>query len=256
MKLMMGDCLELMADIPDGSVDMILCDLPYGTTACKWDSVIPFGPLWAHYRRVIKGNCAIVLFGQEPFSSKLRLSAVDDFKYDFYWRKSRPTGFTCAKLRPLKDVEVISVFSRGATANGSSRNMPYNPQGLVKVDKKWRRPKGYVGADPDVSFKRDSHSLDRVIEFEGYPRQILEFPNPNNDQVHPTQKPVALMEYLIKTYTNPGDVVMDNCMGSGTTGVACINADRRFVGIERDPEYFNVSQVRITEAMVKRMTAA
>jgi site-specific DNA-methyltransferase (adenine-specific) len=242
-----------MANVPDGSADMILCDLPYGTTACKWDSVIPFEPLWEHYRRIIRGNGAVVLTGQEPFSSYLRVSNISMFRYDFYWKKSRPTGFTNAKLRPLKDVEVISVFSKGFAANGANELMPYHPQGLVKVDANWSRPRKYSGADSNVSFKRDSHKLDRVIEYSNYPRQVIDVPNPNSDQAHPTQKPVALMEYLIRTYTNEGDVVMDNCMGSGTTGVAAVNTGRKFIGIERDANYFNISCMRIADAMVAHL---
>ena len=247
IKLKQGNCLELMPQIPSGSVDMILCDLPYGTTACKWDTVIPFEPLWAEYKRIIKKNGAIVLFGQEPFSSYLRLSNLEWFKYDWYWRKSRPSGFTNAKLKPLKDVETVSVFSEGMTANGSLRNMPYNPQGLEKVDKEWKRPKKYMDGDKGVNPARESHKLERVIENEGYPRQILDYANPNKDVLHPTQKPVALCEYLIKTYTNEGDWVLDNCMGSGTTGVACVNTNRNFIGIEQEEKYFIIAKQRIMD---------
>ena len=247
IKLKQGNCLELMPQIPSGSVDMILCDLPYGTTACKWDTVIPFEPLWAEYKRIIKKNGAIVLFGQEPFSSYLRLSNLEWFKYDWYWRKSRPSGFTNAKLKPLKDVETVSVFSEGMTANGSLRNMPYNPQGLEKVDKEWKRPKKYMDGDKGVNPARESHKLERVIENEGYPRQILDYANPNKDVLHPTQKPVALCEYLIKTYTNEGEWVLDNCMGSGTTGVACVNTNRNFIGIEQEEKYFIIAKQRIMD---------
>lgn len=247
-KLKQGNCLEIMPQIPSGSVDMILCDLPYGTTACKWDTVIPFEPLWAEYKRIIKKNGAIVLFGQEPFSSYLRLSNLDWFKYDWYWRKSRPSGFTNAKLKPLKDIEIISVFSEGMTANGSAKNMPYFPQGLEKVDKEWKRPKKYMEGDKGVNPARESHKLERVIEHEGYPRQVLDYANPNKDVLHPTQKPVALCEYLIKTYTNEGEWVLDNCMGSGTTGVAAVNTNRNFIGIEQEEKYFTISKQRIQEA--------
>jgi len=252
-KLKQGNCLEIMPQIPSGSVDMILCDLPYGTTACKWDTVIPFEPLWAEYRRVIKKNGAIVLFGSEPFSSHLRLSNIDWFKYDWYWRKSRPSGFTNAKLKPLKDIEIVSVFSEGATANGSKANMPYYPQGLQKVDKEWKRPKKYMDGDKGVNPTRESHKLERVIENEGYPRQVLDFANPNKDVLHPTQKPVALCEYLIKTYTNEGEWVLDNCMGSGTTGVACVNTNRNFIGIEQEEKYFTIAKKRIDEAAAAKV---
>ena len=245
---MLGDCLERMAEIESGSVDLILTDPPYGTTQCKWDAVIPFEPMWREVRRVLKENSAAVLFGQEPFSSLLRVSNLDWFKYDWYWRKSRPGGFTNAKLCPLKDIEVVSVFSSGTTANGSSRNVPYNPQGLEKVDKEWKRPARYAGADKGTRYMRESHALRRTIESTGYPRQILEFANPNKDVLHPTQKPIALMEYLVRTYTNEGETVLDFTMGSGTTGVACINTGRKFIGIERDEKYFEIAKDRISQA--------
>lgn len=252
IRLMFGDCLVRMSEIATGSVDLVLTDPPYGTTACKWDAAIPFEAMWVQVKRVLKPNGAAVLFGQEPFSSLLRASNLGMFRYDWYWRKSRPNGFTNAKLKPLKDIETISVFSDGTTANGSSRNMPYYPQGLERVDKKWSRPENYVGLNQGTSPSRKSHSLSRVIESTGYPRQVLDFANPNVDQVHPTQKPVALMEYLIRTYTKEGETVLDFTMGSGTTGVACMNTDRNFVGIENDAEYFNIAERRIHEAFIHR----
>ena len=245
---MLGDCLERMKEIPDGSVDLILTDPPYGTTACKWDAVIPFEPMWREVKRVLKRGGAAVIFGQEPFSSLLRSSNLSDFRYDWYWRKSRPSGFTNAKLKPLKDIEVVSVFSEGTTANGSIKNMPYNPQGLERVDKQWSRPKNYKGLNQGTSPSRKSHSLSRVIENTGYPRQVLDFSNPNAGQVHPTQKPVALIEYLTRTYTNEGETVLDFTMGSGTTGVSCANTGRRFIGIERDEKYFEIAKTRIASA--------
>ena len=248
VDLMLGDCLEMMREIEDGSVDMVMCDPPYGTTACKWDAVIPFEPMWAQVKRVIKKNGAVVLFGQEPFSSLLRASNILQFKYDWYWRKSRPSGFTNAKLKPLKDIETISVFSSGATANGSKDNMPYTPQGLEDCRQEWSRPKVYEGSDKGVSPSRKNHRLKRVIEKTGYPRQVLDFANPNKDVLHPTQKPVALMEYLIRTYTNEGEVVLDFTMGSGTTGVAAMNTGRRFIGIEKDEGYFDIAEARIMAA--------
>lgn len=244
-ELYQGDCLDLMRGLPDRSIDLILCDLPYGTTACKWDVIIPFDPLWEQYKRIIKPNCPIVLFGDEPFSSVLRLSNLDWYKYDWYWRKSRPSGFVNAKLKPLKDIETISVFSEGATANGSRKNMPYFPQGLQEANVEWKRPKHYMDGDKGVNPARKSHSLSRTIEKTGYPRQVLDFSNPNSDVLHPTQKPVPLLEYLIRTYTQEGDVVLDNCMGSGSTGVACLNTGRRFIGIEKDSQYFSVATKRI-----------
>ena len=252
IRLMFGDCLERMSEIATGSVDLVLTDPPYGTTACKWDAIIPFEPMWAQVKRVLKPNRVAAIFGQEPFSSMLRASNLSMFKYDWYWRKSRPSGFTNAKLKPLKDIEVISVFSNGATANGSDRNMPYYPQGLERVDKAWLRPENYIGLNQGTSPSRKSHALSRVIENTGYPRQVLDFANPNADQVHPTQKPVALMEYLIRTYTNDGETVLDFTMGSGTTGVACMNTGRRFIGIENNAEYFNIAERRIHEAFINR----
>lgn len=247
-KLYRGDCLQVMKTLEDGSIDMILCDLPYGTTSCPWDVVIDFSALWEQYRRLIKKNGAIVLFGQEPFSSQLRLSNVRWFKYDWYWRKSRPAGFVNAQLKPLKDIEVISVFSEGTTANKSKRNMPYYPQGLSKCNIKWKRPKRYTAGDAGVNPTRSSHALSRVITRSGYPRQVIDFAGVSKGSKHPTQKPVDLLEYLIRTYTDKGMCVLDNTMGSGSTGVACVNAGRLFVGIEKDKGYFNTAVERIREA--------
>lgn len=249
--LMQGDCLERMKEIPDGSVDMILADPPYGTTACKWDSIIPFEAMWEQLKRIIKPNGAIVLFGQEPYSSLLRVSNLSMFKYDWYWRKSRPSGFVNAKLKPLKDIEIISVFSNGTTANGSKNNMPYMPQGLIEVNKHWNRPQMY-GDGKGVSPSRKSNKLSRVIKYENYPRQVLDFPQHNVGQLHPTQKPVALMEYLINTYANECEVVLDFTMGSGSTGVASVNTNRNFIGIELDQNYFEIANARINEAAIKK----
>ena len=248
INLIQGDCLEEMKEIPNSSVDMILTDPPYGTTTCKWDSIIPLEPMWEQLKRIIKPNGAIVLFGQEPFSSYLRVSNVEQFKYDWQWRKSRPAGFTNAKLKPLKDIETISVFSSGATANGSKRNMPYNPQGVEDCNTNWSRPSVYLDGDKGVNPARKNSKLDRVITKKNYPRQVLDFPNPNNANVHPTQKPVELMEYLIRTYTNEGETVLDFTMGSGTTGVACKNLNRDFIGIELDEEYFKIAKDRIEKS--------
>lgn len=198
-----------------------------------------------------KPNAAVVLFGSEPFSSLLRTSNLDWYKYDWYWRKSRPAGFTNAKLKPLKDIETISVFSSGATANGSKRNMPYFPQGLKDCSMLWARPKTYLDGDRGVNPARKNSKLSRVIENTGYPRQILDYANPNTHVLHPTQKPVALMEYLIKTYTNEGETILDNTMGSGTTGVACANTRRKFIGIEMDTGYYEIAKARISEAVNK-----
>jgi DNA modification methylase len=247
IDLIHGDCLEEMKKIPSGSVDMVLADPPYGTTACKWDSVIPLDEMWEQLNRVIKTNGSIVLFGQEPFSSMMRCSSIETFKYDWYWRKTRPSGFVNAKLKPLKDIEIISVFSIGTTANGSAKNMTYHPQGLEDCDISWNRPSTYKGIE-GVNNYRKNHPKHRKIEKKGYPRQVLEFSNPNSNLLHPTQKPVALMEYLIKTYTNEGETVLDFTMGSGTTGVACVNTNRNFIGIEMDDKYFAIAKERIDNA--------
>lgn len=236
--LMQGDCLKLMKEIPDGSIDMILCDLPYGTTACKWDTIIPFEPLWEQYNRIIKDNGAIVLFGSEPFSTILRMSNLKMYKYDWIWNKKKGLGFFDCKFRPLKSHEVISVFSKGGCSNGSKPPMKYNPQGVIYTSKKVKKT-----VESDLF-----HSgTDKEYETTGtnYPKSILEVGK--DGSLHPTQKPVALLEYLIKTYTNKGDVVLDNCMGSGSTGVACVNTNRKFIGMELEEKYFNIAKERIAE---------
>jgi len=252
MKLMHGDCLELMASIPDGSVDMILCDLPYGTTACKWDSVIPFEPLWAHYRRIVTPVGAIVLTSSQPFTTALIASNLGEFKYCLVWEKSKPTGFINAKNAPLKKHEDIAVFSKGAAANNNPRRMSYYPQWLTPSGKKVRSKNDSSGAWGS----RPSRSNDGYVqEFTGYPTSILTVAS-EGSTVHPTQKPVALMEYLIRTYTNEGETVMDNCMGSGTTGVACANTGRNFIGIEQDAKYFAIAKQRIESARLPLLEAA
>ena len=255
--LMQGDCLERMAEIPDGSVDLVLTDPPYGTTACKWDAVIPFEPMWAQVWRVLKPNGAAVFTASQPFTSALIASNMRGFKYEWIWRKSKGANFTHAKNMPIKFHENVVVFSDapiGHHVQLGARRMAYNPQGLRKVDKVWSRPRKYENGH---GLKRESHKLDRVLEFEGYPTSILDFPNSDNRERghHPTQKPVALMEYLIRTYTNPGETVLDFTMGSGTTGVACVNTGRRFIGIERDETYFQIAQSRIAEAQPQLMAA-
>ena len=231
IDLKQGDCLELMKDIPDGSVDMILCDLPYGTTQCKWDSVIPFEPLWEQYNRVIKDNGAIVLFAQEPFATKLRISNFKMYKYDWIWQKPQGTNFLNAKNQPLKNYEILCVFGK--------KKLIYNPQ--MTEGKPYTSGNGNVG---EVYGGRQ-----KVITYNNgvrYPTSIQHFNMVSNTQrLHPTQKPVELLEYLIKTYTNEGDVVLDNCMGSGSTGVACMNTNRRFIGFELDKQYFEVAKERL-----------
>jgi site-specific DNA-methyltransferase (adenine-specific) len=231
-RLVMGDCLEIMESLPDGSVDMILCDLPYGTTQNKWDSVIPFEPLWVQYKRICKG--AIVLTATQPFSSALGASNIRNLKYSWSWVKPH-TGQLNAKRMPLKNVEDILVFYSGKTT--------YNPQFSPGRPYTVKR-KGYVGAE-SYGAQRDH---DTVSDGARYPKQVLEFAESSNGRLHPTQKPVALMEYLIRTYTNAGEVIMDNTMGSGTTGVACVNTGRHFIGMEKDKSYFEIACQRIRDA--------
>lgn len=225
-----GDCLELMAAIPDGSVDMILCDLPYGTTACKWYTVIPFEPLWAHYRRIAKRNAAIVLTASKPFTTTLIGSNMRDFRYCWIYQKNNPTGFLDARRRPMNDYEDVCVFSQEATQ--------YYPQGVVtKQTKQTKQTTEVYG----------KFGFEYMTTGTNYPRRVIQFQRPSKTQ-HPTQKPVALMEYLIRTYTREGETVLDNCMGSGTTGVACANTGRKFIGIEQDAKYFAIAQERIAQA--------
>jgi site-specific DNA-methyltransferase (adenine-specific) len=230
IDLRRGDCLELMKDIPDKSIDMILCDLPYGTTACKWDTVIPFKPLWEQYNRIIKDNGAIVLFGSEPFSSQLRMSNIRNYKYDWVWDKKKMGTPLNAKRQPLKIHENIMVFNK------------HNYYPIMSVGK--YRKKGGVSKQPEITGKVDlNYSVYNNLY---YPKSIIEFSNASQKgKVHPTQKPVELLEYLIKTYTNENETVLDNCMGSGSTGVACINTNRNFIGIELNEKYFEVAKNRI-----------
>ena len=245
MNLFCGDALQMMYMIPDGSVDMVLTDPPYGTTACKWDSVIPFEPMWAHLKRITKKNGAIVMTASQPFTSALVMSNVEMFKYEWVWEKTRPSGHVHAKNKPMKKHENLLVFSSGTTvhATQSTSRMNYNPQGLQKMPEGTMRVRSDKGSDSVMS-KRKSHKP-TAYEFTGYPDSVLKVPNPNRDSLHPTQKPVALMEYLIKTYTNEGETVLDFAMGSGTTGVAAKNLNRDFIGIEMDEAYFKIALERI-----------
>lgn len=231
IRLMHGDCLELMKQLPDASVDMILCDLPYGTTQNKWDSVLPLDALWREYRRICRG--AIVLTAQTPFDKVLGASNTGMLRYEWIWQKSKATGHLNAKIQPMKNHENVLVFYKALPT--------YNPQGLVRKAVQTIRKGGNNGTNYGKSDK------DAPQEFENYPRSILPVAS-EGKTVHPTQKPVALMEYLIRTYTNEGDVVLDNCMGSGTTGVACVNTNRNFIGMEMDDKYFEIAQRRIEDA--------
>ena len=230
-KIHLGDCLEIMKDIPDKSIDMIICDLPYEITKCKWDIVIPFEPLWEQYKRVIKPSGAIVLTAIPPFSHALGWSAIDMLRYSWYWRKPH-TGQLNAKRMPLKNVEEVLVFYNSQPC--------YNPQFSYSTPYVTKR-RGYKGSEC-YGQQRD-HTTENGTG-KRYPMQVLEFKNDSN-RCHPTQKPVALFEYLIKTYTNEGEIVLDNCIGSGTTALACINTNRNFIGIEKDEHYFNLANERI-----------
>ncbi len=247
-QIIQGDCLEVMRGIPDKSVDMILCDLPYGTTACKWDTVIPFEPLWAHYRRLIKDNGAIVLMASQPFTTSLIASNMTMFKYCWVWEKTKAANFPNAPNMPLKLHEDICVFSLGTCANGSSQRMTYNPQGVRSVNKIRERPQKYEG---EHNYKRPSHQLKRKINIESYPSSIIKISSEHNPP-HPTQKPVALFEYLIATYTQPGEIVLDNCIGSGTTAIAALNTGRFFIGIEKEPQYVEIARKRLEQAQAQQ----
>ena len=238
INLMKGDCLEIMKEIPDGSVDLILTDPPYGTTQCKWDSVIPFEPMWAELKRVIKPNGAIVLFGVEPFSSLLRCSNIKDFKYDWVWEKSKATGFLNSKRQPLRAHEIISVFySKPPTyAPQMTEGVAYN-----KGVRKEQTQNDVYGSFDQVEVKSDGLR---------FPRSVQYFKTAESEGgFHKTQKPVALLEYLIKTYTNEGETVLDFTMGSGSTGVACLNTNRKFISVEMNEEYFNIAKDRIEKSL-------
>lgn len=227
--LLLGDCLELMPKIKSQSVDLILADLPYGTTQNKWDSIIPLDKLWKEYNRIIKPNGAIVLFGSQPFTTKLIASNLKNYKYQWYWKKNKPSNHLNAKRQPLRNIEDICVFYK--------RQPTYNPQ-MVKRDV------AITGTDSgtQTTYGATKGGYTKTYTHK-YPVNLLEYSR--DTQLHPTQKPVALLEYLIKTYTNEGEVVLDNTMGSGSTGVAALNVGRKFIGIELDDEYFNIAKERI-----------
>ena len=229
-KIYNEDCLIGMNRIPDGSVDCVICDLPYGTTVCKWDSVIPFEPLWEQYRRVCKDNAAIVLFGAEPFSSALRMSNIREWRYDWIWEKTKAPNFMFLKKQPMRLHEVISVFYR---------KMPtYNPQMVRGVPYRDSRTELARRDDAIPTLMGQTKNIPIVNSGTRYPSDVIRFSNVNRDTYHATQKPVDLISYLVRTYTNEGDVVLDNCMGSGTTAIACHNEGRHFIGFELDRGYY------------------
>ena len=244
-NIYLGDCLEVMQNIPDKSIDMILCDLPYGTTACSWDTIIPFEPLWAQYKRIIKDNGAIVLFGSQPFTSALVMSNVKWFKCEWIWRKHKGTNIYGVKREPLKIHESCILFAKNKyTYNPQmTEGKPYKQRGSHNIGKS----DGLIIANKKVGYAKDFDSSKR------YPISVQEFSNHNqkDNSFHPTQKPVPLLEYLVKTYTNEGETVLDNCAGSGTTAIACLNTNRNYICIEKEPKYYEIINKRI-EAHIKQ----
>lgn len=253
IELIQGNCLEKMKYISSESIDAVICDLPYGTTKCKWDIIIPFNMLWEQYNRIIKPAGVILLFGNEPFSSNLRLSNLSNYRYDWYWQKDKAANFLFGNKMPLKIIEIISVFySSQPTYNpqkeirpgGAHKGHQYkNPAKITKNVKdvmgdSWKETK----MDETQNYHGKSYEPNKLL-----PKQLIYFSREQRGKVHPTQKPVSLIEYLIKTYTNENNTVLDNCMGSGTTGVACKNLNRNFIGIELDPIYFKIAENRIAE---------
>jgi len=243
-QVICGDCLEVMKDIPDKSIDMILCDLPYGTTACKWDTIIPFEPLWEQYKRIIKDNGAIVLTASQPFTSALVMSNIKDFRYEIIWEKERPTNIFFLKKQIAKYHENIIVFYK--------KQPTYNPQMEKRKGSHTQKEKEYDLTKCDNNGSKThlkqiySYSKDYNPELV-YPKSVLKINRDRQKDAHPTQKPVALFEYLIKTYTNEGDLVLDNCAGSGTTGVACINLNRNYILIEKEPKYVDIIRERLKQ---------
>ena len=253
IKLYKGDCSDILKSIPDGSVDLILQDPPYNTTACKWewDIMTKIDEFWNEWNRIIKPNGAIVMFGSEPFSSALRMSNIKNYKYDWYWKKTKANGFQHSKNRPMRAIETVSVFSNSSMGHKSQlgeRRMEYNPQGIVLNGKRKITESTHSGNTMGGENKKSARPNQVGIEYDSYtnfPTDVLEYSNMEKRGLHPTQKPVALMEYLIKTYTNEGETVFDGFMGSGSTGVACVNTNRNFIGIELDEKYFSIAKERI-----------
>lgn len=236
-KIECGDCLELMKSIPAGSVDMILTDLPYGTTACPWDEILPFDQLWENFNRVTKKNGAIVLFSTQPFTTKVISSNIKNFRYIWYWKKNMITGAPFAKVQPMRCIEDISVFYR--------KKPVYNPQGLKPL----KNPIHYKKKN-GIKVYGKFREEERIQLVGNYPKNFLEF-NRDSEGFHPTQKPVELLKYLIRTYTNEGETVLDATMGSGSTGVACMEEKRKFIGFEKEEKYFKIASERIANATMK-----
>ena len=240
-KIYCGDCLELMPQIENGKIDLILTDLPYGTTACAWDEIIPFEPMWNELKRIIKPNGAVVLFGTEPFSSALRMSNIKQYKYDWVWVKNISTNFLHAKRQPLRNTENIHVFYKKCGKYYPIKSTGHTPTQSAK------------GCSNGVLYHGKNTRNYSGGETTRYPKTTIEFDVVDlKNRLHPTQKPVALFEYLIKTYTNEGETVLDNCMGSGTTAIACINTGRNFIGFELDKHYCDIANERIQKALAEK----
>ena len=252
ITLLCGDCLERMNEIPNDSVDLILCDLPYGTTKCKWDTVIDIEKLWKHYKRIIKKPSGVILlFGQQPFTSALVSSNYEWYKYNIIWKKNKTTQYLLANYRPMKCTEDICVFSKGGAAAASRKkgNMTYNPQNLIPVNINKKNSKERIGKMLNQSHHLGSNNKlisdsEYTQKFTNYPTELINF-DIESDTIHETQKPIKLVEYLIRTYSNEGEIVLDNTMGSGTTGIACKNTHRKFIGIELEELYYKLSKHRI-----------
>lgn len=248
-RVYLGDCLEGMKKIPDKSINFICCDLPYQTTKCKWDIKIPFQPLWEQYERILTDNGTIALFGSEPFASEVRLSNKKLYKYDWIWNKVSSANFLQSNSQPLKQHESISIFH--------GKQFIYNPQGLIPINKPCKGKK-----HSDQGFL-PGHSLDNdyIQKYTNYPKSILNYKKEKKKTVdghpnHATQKPLELIKYLVKTYTDPKMTVLDNCMGSGTTAIACLETDRNFIGFEMDPRYYEMCQHRICDYLIRNQNAA
>ena len=250
VKLYKGDCLEVMKGIDDKSIDMILCDLPYNKLTTQWDKLIPMNKLWEQYNRIIKDNGAILLFAQQPFTSLLVGSNIDDFRHNIVWHKDKCANFIQAKYQPRKTTEDILIFSKQGSGfvHNSKNKCTYNPQ---MIDRKPRKPTQKTVRSKSLLEVRgeacDLQSGEDFIADKSYPENIVYFKTEHKNRLHPCQKPIKLLEWLINTYTNENEVVLDNCMGSGSTGIACINTNRRFIGIEKDDSYFEIAKKRIEE---------
>ena len=245
-KLIKVECIEQMKLIPDGSVDAIITDPPYGTTACKWDSVVPFDLMWKQLNRIIKPNGAIVLFGSEPFSSALRMSNIKNYKYDWIWEKSMPSGMATSSFMPMKYHEIISIFINKGKPTFNKQLAKRNESSLGRAKYKMQGSSDKsnhiaMNKQPPTQYNPTKVNPKTVLKFKSVPN------TPKKSKLHPTQKPVALMEYLINTYTNENETVLDFTMGSGTTGVACVNTNRNFIGIELDDKYFEIAENRINK---------